>query len=1296
MKNIFTHFKSILALSVILMHPFISESQESERANYWHFGNQAAINFACTPESISGSELNSGEGSASISDLNGNLLFYTSGQTVWDRNNNIMPNGTGLLGNISTVQSAVIIPHPGNTDRYFIFTAGTSIEDNGTIGVRFSEVDMSLNGGNGDVLLGNKNTLLFIPNEEKLTAVENAAGNGYWVTAQEKSSNIWNTYEVTAAGVNTTPVVSITGPEARPNNSLGAKFSPDGTLLVSQAGCSGGNPVQPNWNPNLAFYSFDDATGQITYLWGDCGAAGFDLAFSPDCSKLYARGVQMFQYDLSAGVGIIDSVAIIASKVQLTTTNWSVNALQLANNCKIYVAEGGTAIGEIQNPNAAGFACNYVPGAFTLTSGTTGGRFPNFVQSFFNAPCTNIDIEISGNDASCVSDGEASVNVLQGIPPYSFLWSTGETSSSISNLSEGWYSVVVSDNSGCTLTDSIFINQPQTISIDGATITNASACGASDGAIDLDLSVIGSSPLTSLLAEGFETDGHLTRYTANPYPGTPSGTVFFKRGDDASINFSNNPTDEEGVAYFGARRTGFSGLPANCDVTTDPTNIVGFTNIEVCVLLALGRNNMNTDNQNHLTIEYNIDGLGWNTLAAFRPPAGPFSTGLSEDTDNDGEGDGVALSTAFQDFCYQIPTTGSNIQVRVSTDMSGSSLRQSAFDNIRVNGQAPYSFTVLWSNSETTEDIAGLAAGTYDVTITGQNGCIVQESFTIADPCSITASYNTTATTICEGDDITFTDNSSGAITSWDWTFDGGTPNNSSTQGPHTIAFNTPGTYTISLEVSDGAATDDTTITVTVNPISTFTQSPIICQGGSITVGSNTYSTTGNYSDILINSFGCDSIVTTNLTVSPAISGTDVQTSCESYAWIDGMTYTSSTNTPTFTIVGGAANGCDSLVTLDLTITNQATSLDVHTVCGDFTWIDGVTYTSSTNTPTFTIVGGAANGCDSIVTLDLTITNQATSVDVHTVCGDFTWIDGVTYSTSTNTPTFTINGGAANGCDSIVTLDLTINNAQTGIDVQSTCGDFTWIDGVTYTSSTAAPTFTIIGGASNGCDSIVTLDLTVTAPSTTINTYNECEGFSVTVGANTYNSTGIFTDIINSCDTIITDLTIIPLPSLSLIQTDENCSEENGSVSAVVNTSNPPISYSWSTGSSSSTIDDLVSGTYTVIVSDASGCSVTDSVTLLNTDIDCDYFVYLPNGFTPNGDQNNDILFVRGKGISTFTLNVYNRWGNKVFETNDLDTGWDGAYKDEPQNSAVFVYTIEGVFLNGNTFKESGDITLIR
>ena len=117
-----------------------------------------------------------------------------------------------------------------------------------------------------------------------------------------------------------------------------------------------------------------------------------------------------------------------------------------------------------------------------------------------------------------------------------------------------------------------------------------------------------------------------------------------------------------------------------------------------------------------------------------------------------------------------------------------------------------------------------------------------------------------------------------------------------------------------------------------------------------------------------------------------------------------------------------------------------------------------------------------AAGCDSVITVDLTINNSSTGIDQQVACDNYTWIDGMTYNSSTSQPTHTLTNAA--GCDSVVTLNLTILNSSTGTDTQAACGSYTWIDGNTYTSDNSTATFTLTNAA--GCDSVVTLDLTVT------------------------------------------------------------------------------------------------------------------------------------------------------------------------------------------------------------------------
>jgi hypothetical protein len=162
----------------------------------------------------------------------------------------------------------------------------------------------------------------------------------------------------------------------------------------------------------------------------------------------------------------------------------------------------------------------------------------------------------------------------------------------------------------------------------------------------------------------------------------------------------------------------------------------------------------------------------------------------------------------------------------------------------------------------------------------------------------------------------------------------------------------------------------------------------------------------------------------------------DNRTECNSYTWFEGTTFTTSTNA-FYIYQGVGTNGCDSTINLQLIILNSPTSTDNQTACSSFTWIDGNTYTANNDSATYTYPAGAANGCDSIVTLNLTILTPTTGTDVQTACEVFTWIDGITYTVDNDSATYTYPGAAANGCDSIVTLNLTINSVSNSFTTTS-------------------------------------------------------------------------------------------------------------------------------------------------------------------------------------------------------------------------------------------------------------------
>ena len=146
-------------LSVLVFFITIHLYSQKE-ANFWYFGNNAALDFTSgEPELVSGSQLNTTEGCSSFSDANGNLLFYigaptttTRNLTVWNKNNQPMPNGTGLQGDASSSQSALTVPAPGRPGVYYIFTVGA--QSSGNAGFWYYTLDMNADGGLGDIIDG--------------------------------------------------------------------------------------------------------------------------------------------------------------------------------------------------------------------------------------------------------------------------------------------------------------------------------------------------------------------------------------------------------------------------------------------------------------------------------------------------------------------------------------------------------------------------------------------------------------------------------------------------------------------------------------------------------------------------------------------------------------------------------------------------------------------------------------------------------------------------------------------------------------------------------------------------------------------------------------------------------------------------------------------------------------------------------------------------------------------------------------------------------------------------------------
>src|SRR3970282_601325 len=170
-----------------LLTLYTSIAFSQQEASNWYFGNYAGIKFHPdgSVTALTDGKLSTNEGCASLSNANGDLLFYTDGTTVWNKNHQVMQNGSGLMGNWSSTQSATIVPKPGSTNLYYVFTLDYEINPNG---FRYSIIDINLDGGLGGVTI-EKNILIYTPSDEKISIVKHKNGNDFWVVTHGWNSN---------------------------------------------------------------------------------------------------------------------------------------------------------------------------------------------------------------------------------------------------------------------------------------------------------------------------------------------------------------------------------------------------------------------------------------------------------------------------------------------------------------------------------------------------------------------------------------------------------------------------------------------------------------------------------------------------------------------------------------------------------------------------------------------------------------------------------------------------------------------------------------------------------------------------------------------------------------------------------------------------------------------------------------------------------------------------------------------------------------------------------------------------
>lgn len=921
------------------------------------------------------------------------------------------------------------------------------------------------------------------------------------------------------------------------------------------------------------------------------------------------------------------------------------------------------------------------------------------------------------------STGSIDVTVGGGQGTYTYAWSDGPvTTQDRSNIAAGNYTVTATDQNSCTISVSATISQPAAFVVT-TSHTDVKCNGGSDGTLTINVSG-GTPPYTFLGNPVPAGTTVIPGRTAGIYAGnvtdangcsvSVSETIAQPGPQSLTVNNTNEPCFGATVATASANFVNATGTvtynwnPGNLSganisslaagtytVTATDQNLCSFTgtvtvtqpaapvmNVAVTNALCFGANGSATANPSGGTAPYNYtwSGTAANTQTVALP-AGAYTVTATD------------ASTCQQTASFTITEPNGMSVVVQKTNVLCFGDATGAI-TLTVSGGAGPNYTYSWQpNVSTTNSASSLTAGTYNIRVTDQGNCNLDTAIVIAQPAAALSNNVVTTNVTCFGAN-------DGTVTI---TTTGGTTNYSYTWNPNVATGNAatglgPNTYLVTVTDANGCSlTETATVTEPTQITLTQTQTNVLCNGAAtgdasiaVTGGSPGYTyswtpnvstgntasalTAGNYSVIATDASSCTISATFTITQPPALTLTETHTDVDCFG--------NSTGTMNVT-AGGGVPGYTYAWTNNVSSTSSATGL----AAGNYT----VTATD-------------ANSCTVSVSASLT---EPAVLDVTATATDalcFGSTDGVITATAT-------------GGNSGYTYSINSQSSNAGLYPNMAAGTYTvyvtdakaCVDSTPVTVNEPTEIVLVTTPQDVQCYGYTNGQIAVLA------TGGATPSYTFALSNGNQNSTGIFTNlavgfytvtVTNANNCTVSDTASVNQPdSVTISVSPDPVTVNLGSELQLTTTNNQSgtVSYNWLPSFGLSCYDCAdpkftgnYSQIYTATVTNANGCSGTATV---NVTVVPAYDIFIPNAFTPNGDGANDTWKIFGNlpGIKQIEVMVFNRIGEKVFQSNDINFEWDGYFKGVASPNGVYTYTAKFVWLNNHSDNDyRGTITLLR